>query len=197
MSMEQWIFSSFYLAFVAVLSIIRWPYHKRNKQNKIVQDQKTAQEKGLLFGAWLGTMLLPLLYVFTPLLGFADYLLPVWTQSAGMLIMVPSLWLFYRSHKDLGYNWSPTLEVRQDHTLVTAGIYKSIRHPMYTSIWLWVIAQPLLLPNYMAGLAGVVAFGLLYFLRIGKEEQMMIRQFGQQYKDYMTQTNRLIPKFDR
>ena len=190
----EWIFRLFYLAFVVGTFIIRWPHHKRNKRNQIIQDQKTGLEKGLLFGASLGMMFLPLLYVFTSLLGFADYSLPVWARMLGVLIMLSSLWLFYRSHNDLGRNWSPTLEVRQDHTLITAGIYKSIRHPMYTSIWLWVIAQPLLLLNYVAGLSGVVAFGLLYFLRIGKEEQMMIRQFGQQYKDYITQTNRLIPK---
>lgn len=94
----------------------------------------------------------------------------------------------------MGLNWSVSLEVRDEHTLVTNGIYSAIRHPMYAAIWLWVILQALLLNNYVVGFSGIVFFGLLYFLRVGKEEEMMIRQFGQQYKEYKTRTNRIFPK---
>ncbi|MEM1134424.1 MAG: protein-S-isoprenylcysteine O-methyltransferase [Bacteroidota bacterium] len=191
---DQWIFKLCYMAIMVVTSVIRWPHQKRNKNNQIANDQKSSLEKSLLFAVSLGMMLLPLLYIFSPILVFADYSLPIWAQAMGILLSIPSLWLFYRSHKDLGQNWSVSLEVREGHTLVTAGIYKYVRHPMYTAIWLWVFAQPFLLTNFIAGLSGIITFGLLYFFRVNSEEQMMLKQFGEQYKNYMQQTNRLIPK---
>ena len=54
----------------------------------------------------------------------------------------------------LGRNWSITLEIRDSHRLVTDGLYRYVRHPMYTSFWLWAIAQALLIPNWIAGLQG-------------------------------------------
>lgn len=183
-----------YVAFVVGTVVIRWPHQQRNKDNQIIKDEKTPLEKGLLFGVWLGMMLLPVVYIFTPLLSLANYTLHWSLQVLGMLLSICSLWLFYRSHKDLGKNWSVSLEVRQNHTLITQGIYKSIRHPMYTAIWLWVIVQPLLLNNYIAGLSGLLSFSILYFLRVGQEESMMVEQFGEQYLDYKKKTNRLIPK---
>ncbi|MEM7370740.1 MAG: protein-S-isoprenylcysteine O-methyltransferase [Bacteroidota bacterium] len=193
--MSQWIFNIAYILFAVGTTVIRTPHQKRNKSNIITLDQKTTLEKVLLFMVSTGMMFLPLLYMFSPWLGFADYHLPIWLQWVGVGILGISLWLFYRSHKDLGRNWSVSLEIREEHSLITNGVYQHIRHPMYSSIWLWVIAQALLLPNYFAGLGGLIGFGALYFLRVSKEEDMMIEKFGEAYQDYMKVTNRLIPKF--
>ncbi|MEM6264410.1 MAG: protein-S-isoprenylcysteine O-methyltransferase [Bacteroidota bacterium] len=183
---------AFVLLYVAT-SIIRSPHAKRNKQNIITLDKKTPLEKGLLAGAFLGMGIIPLVYVLTPFLNFANYELPMGLQILGLILFIPTLWLFYRSHKDLGQNWSVSLEVRESHTLITNGIYKHIRHPMYTSIWLWVIAQPLVLNNYIAGFGGLIGFGLLYFLRVGQEEKMMLQEFGEAYEAYKQKTKRLVP----
>ncbi|MEM1406126.1 MAG: protein-S-isoprenylcysteine O-methyltransferase [Bacteroidota bacterium] len=175
--------------------IIRRPHEKRNKANKIIDNQKTALEKTLLLLVFIGMMILPMIYVFTGVLDFANYTLPLAFQFLGVLFMILFVWLFYRSHKDLGQNWSVSLEIRDEHTLVSSGVYSKIRHPMYTAIWFWAIGQSLLLHNYVAGLSGIVAFGLMYILRVGPEEKMMENTFGEQYKTYKTKTGRLLPKF--
>ncbi|MEM6805487.1 MAG: protein-S-isoprenylcysteine O-methyltransferase [Bacteroidota bacterium] len=184
-----------FMLFWIATGIIRYPFSKKQKENKISQDNKTPLEKTLLAGASLGMLILPLLYVFTPFLSFADYEIPLWAQIIGLAVMPLTLWLFYRSHKDLGQNWSPSLEIRDEHSLVNKGVYKKIRHPMYSAIWLWGIVQFCLLPNYLAGFSAIVFFGILYFFRVDKEEQMLIKEFGDSYKDYMEETGRLIPKF--
>ncbi|MEM9266045.1 MAG: protein-S-isoprenylcysteine O-methyltransferase [Cyanobacteria bacterium P01_F01_bin.13] len=178
---------------IVLSGFIRKPYQKKIKQNTIVDNRKTPLENGLLNFVTLGMIILPLIYLVTPLLNFANYSLPVWANVLGIVVFAISLYLFWRSHHDLGTNWSPTLQVRADHTLITNGIYQSIRHPMYTSIWLWTIAQALLLTNWIAGLSGVITFGTLYFLRVDNEEKMMAEQFGEQYQAYRQKTKRLVP----
>jgi protein-S-isoprenylcysteine O-methyltransferase Ste14 len=64
---------------------------------------------------------------------------------------------------------------------------------MYSAFWLWSGAQALLLPNWIAGLGGLIAFGLTYLLRLSQEEQMLLEQFGDEYRAYMQRTKRLIP----
>jgi protein-S-isoprenylcysteine O-methyltransferase Ste14 len=102
--------------------------------------------------------------------------------------------LFYRVHRELGRSWSVTLEIRDQHALVTHGLYKHVRHPMYTAFWMWALAQLLLLPNWIAGAAGLVGFGILYFCRIGPEEQLMLDVFGDDYRAYMERTKKIIPR---
>jgi len=96
-------------------------------------------------------------------------------------------------HRELGRSWSVTLEIRDQHALVTHGLYKHVRHPMYTAFWMWGLSQLLLLPNWIAGLAGLAGFGILYFCRIGPEEQLMLDVFGDDYRAYMERTKKIIP----
>src|SRR5690606_23442668 len=110
-----------------------------------------------LTGLFFGMFFLPLIDSLTSWLRFADLRLSpaarVRAGSMGSLLLAGALWLFWRSHRDLGANWSPSLEIGAGQTLTTSGIYSRIRHPMYASQWLWCLAQPLLLPNWIAGLS--------------------------------------------
>ncbi len=154
-------------------------------------------------GAWdialiilvaIGTVILPALYLFTPLLSLSDYRLPLWVHCAGVAVMILALWLFWRSHADLGVNWSVTLEVRKEHQLITHGVYRHIRHPMYAAIFLFGIAQGLLLDNWLAGWSALATFAVMYFVRVPREERMMTEHFGQEYCDYMVRTGRVFPR---
>jgi protein-S-isoprenylcysteine O-methyltransferase Ste14 len=134
-----------------------------------------------------------LVYLFTPLLGFADYRLPAFVSCLGAATMVIALWLFWRSHQDLGQNWSVSLELRERHELISRGVYRFVRHPMYASIWLWAVAQGMLLQNWFAGWSLLPVFAAMYFLRIPREEQLMCEAFGDEYRRYMRLTGRLFP----
>jgi protein-S-isoprenylcysteine O-methyltransferase Ste14 len=101
--------------------------------------------------------------------------------------------MFRLTHKALGKMWSISLQLKQDHKLITTGVYRWLRHPMYTAFWLMAVAQALLLPNWVAGLSGIVGFGTLFFLRIGPEEAMMEQAFGDEYRAYKARTKRVIP----
>jgi len=111
----------------------------------------------------------------------------------GLLFAIAALGMFHLTHRALGRNWSVSLDVRENHELVTEGIYRRVRHPMYSAFWLWAIAQALLLPNWIAGFAGLAGFGILFFGRVAREERMMLQTFGDSYRDYMARTGRVFP----
>ena len=188
--------SLFFVGFVAYL-VIRHVFSKRTKGQKKTVSQIDGLEKILLITVITASLLLPVLYLFTPLLAFADYRFPALVPWIGTPVMVTSLWLFWRSHTDLGQNWSASLELRENHELVTHGIYRTIRHPMYASIWLWGIAQAMLLQNWVAGWSALLTFAAMYFLRTPREEQLMCEAFGDEYREYMRKTGRLFPRMTR
>lgn len=186
----------FLAGFAVYIGIRAWFDRQARREEKALK-LSDARERVLIFIVVVGSVLLPVIYLFTPLLAFADYRLPWFVPWFGAVVMIGGLWLFWRSHADLGVNWSITLELRKDHQLVKHGVYRSIRHPMYAAIWLFSLAQGLLLQNWLAGWSALVTFAALYAFRVRREEQMMCEKFGQQYVDYMRHTGRLIPRLRR
>lgn len=175
--------------------LIRWPHGMRSGTVEVVKDRKGTLEIGLLLLATIGTTLIPLIWAFSGLFAFADYSLHAAPFSIGMILNLHGLWLFYRSHADLGTCWSVTLQMRQDHRMITSGIYARIRHPMYSAMMLLGIAHALYVPNWLAGPAYLLSFGTLYLLRVRAEEHMMLEEFGSEYGAYMKHTGRLTPWF--
>jgi protein-S-isoprenylcysteine O-methyltransferase Ste14 len=185
----------YWLALIAQI-IIRIPIDQARKKEKITEQRVTSQEKLIVSLLAVGGLLLPLIDSLTSWLNFANYTLPVWAGWAGTLLIILALIVFWRAHADLKTNWSPSLEIREKHELITNGIYSAIRHPMYASQWLLVIAQPLLLQNWLAGWLNLVIFIIFYSLRVHAEEKMMIDTFGEQYQEYMRKTGAVFPKFN-
>lgn len=174
---------------------IRAPLQKAWKAAAKTDQRVSQTERALLGILFLVMFFIPLIYSVTNWLDFADYQLPIWMGWLGVFLLTCALFIFVRAHIDLKANWSPTLEIRQDHTLVTNGIYRFIRHPMYASQWLWVIAQILLLQNWLAGPLDLLFFIIFYALRVQAEEKMMLDTFGDEYRVYMEKTGGVIPKF--
>jgi protein-S-isoprenylcysteine O-methyltransferase Ste14 len=173
--------------------VIRYPHQRRARRTPKLRTSDRGRELALMTVSAAGLGVVPAVYVLANAPAFADYTFRPWQAWLGAAVFAAALWLFYRTHKDLGRNWSVTLEVRERHTLVTSGVYGRVRHPMYSAFWLWAMAQALLLPNWIAGPAGLVGFGTLFFLRVGREEALMIETFGDEYRRYMARTARILP----
>jgi protein-S-isoprenylcysteine O-methyltransferase Ste14 len=190
-----------WLAFLVVGAVVRGVYVRRYGRPTIADDLNTGLDKLLLLLSGLGMQIIPLVYLLTGWLDFADYGLPPAPSFAlgamGALIFALGVWLLWRSHAELGRNFSPTLQIVEDHVLVTSGVFSRIRHPMYTAHLLWGIAQMLLLQNWIAGPAFLVVQIPLYLRRIPAEERMMLEQFGDEYREYMGRTGRLFPRLER
>jgi len=187
-----WVAKVIILLASIVMVVIRAPYGQRSRRIPVVRSRKGKLEIVLLTLAWLA-FFLPLIWIATPVLASADYPLRPVPLLTGAVCLTLGLWLFHLSHADLGANWSITLQVREKHTLVSQGVYRLVRHPMYTALLLYSVGQALVLPNYVAGPFYAVTMALLVTLRIGPEERMMLEEFGKDYQEYRAHTKRLVP----
>ena len=174
--------------------VIRAPFGMSTRSRKKAEQHVSPTENILLILLTITTGILPLIYSVTNWLAFANYTLPIWLGWTGIFIMACSLFVFWRAHYDLKSNWSPSLELYEGHTLITNGIYKYIRHPMYASLLLANIAQILLIQNWIAGPISIIMFILFYKFRSSAEEKMMMEKFGDQYREYKKTTGGILPK---
>ena len=190
--LNAWFAKAVILTGIIVTLAIRTPHGRRSRRIKVVKSRKGPLEVVLLTLVSIA-FLIPLVWIASPWLRFADYPLRVVPFAAGTAFLAVGLWYFWRSHADLGTNWSVTLEVRENHHLVTTGIYERVRHPMYAALLLYAAGQVLLVPNWIAGPICLASIILIIALRLGPEEQIMVDEFGDKYKDYSARTKRLVP----
>ena len=142
--------------------------------------------------SFLGTIA-GVVYVFAPQRArWATLPMPVWLRWVGVGLGTAQLPLFAWTHHALGKNWSLALVTKEEHTLVSSGPYRWVRHPMYTTILLQALAFFLLSANWVIGLTGL-GTSILAVARVGEEEALMIEEFGDQYRAYMERTGRFLP----
>lgn len=189
---DMTLFDWTWVAMMVACFAIRTPLELRNKKIRSAESRESALSRFLLLLVFTGSTTLPLLYFFTPWMDFAGYRVGM-AGWAGVVLAVVGTILFWLTHRGLGRQFSPMLEVKEAHALVTTGIYQRVRHPMYTAIFTIAMAQCCLIGNLVVGPAFLAAFALLYVTRIDNEEKMMLDHFGSAYADYRERTNRLLP----
>jgi protein-S-isoprenylcysteine O-methyltransferase Ste14 len=173
--------------------VIRYPYQRKARKADVSRSFVDWRERIILVSLSLGLFAVPVLIVATGHPKSLDRPFIPTLGRLGLIFDCAALWLFYRSHVDLGRNWSVTLKVRTSHTLVKTGVYRYVRHPMYSSFLLLALAQAMLLSNWLADAAGLLAVGLLFACRMLREEHMMLDLFGEDYRSYMSGTRRIVP----
>ena len=114
-------------------------------------------------------------------------------QVIGFIFAVIGITVSIIGRHNLGTNWARCYDyqVKQKQDLVTHGIYRFIRHPVYAGISLFLIGAELVVQSYF-----VFPYLLLFlgaYIQARWEEQLLIQHFGNQYKSYMTHTKRFIP----
>ena len=196
--------SIFHIAFWALfggLLVMRvyFSLRVRRAKERLMPDREAIEREGRgMFGARVVTFLflivLLVLYALnSPWIEALSIPLPDWLRWAGFALGLASLALWTWTQASLGKEWSPQLQLREEHHLVTTGPYARVRHPLYTAMLGVGTAFALVTANWVfvllavAMIAGLVA-------RIPREEQMMLEQFGEEYKAYTQRTGRFLPK---
>ena len=92
----------------------------------------------------------------------------------------------------LGKYWSGTVALKEGHRLIATGPYAYVRHPIYTGLFLAVIGTVLAAATW-AAVAGFIVMLAAHYIKWKREEKLMIQEFGQEYRDYMSKTKAIVP----
>lgn len=185
------------LIVVILLTTVVTAYHRIQAASS--KEAISRKEEGHLFAvalrlAGLALFVVTLAYLLAPQsVQWAIFPIPRpirWTGAAtGILCSILMFWTL----NSLGKNLTDTVVTRKNATLVTHGPYRWVRHPFYVTTALVMFSVTLLTANWLIGIGSIVVLAMLA-IRTPKEEQMLVERFGQQYLDYMSRTNRFLPR---
>ncbi len=138
-----------------------------------------------------------ILWIIILVISFGNLKHPIYAVNtpmriAGIIILLGALIFRVYAATTLNKSYSYTLEIREGHQLVTSGLYRYIRHPVYTGVILGAFSIPI----YSSSLRGFLVTILvipLFMYRIGNEERMLIEEYGEEYEEYQEHTWKLIP----
>jgi protein-S-isoprenylcysteine O-methyltransferase Ste14 len=135
--------------------------------------------------------------LFPQTLAWAKLPITSWLRLFGAFLAVVALLWFIWIHRSLGNNLSVRLRIKESQELITDGPYRLIRHPMYSAFFLLHLSVFFLTANWFIGVTWLAGLTTIIFLRVKREEAMLLAQFGDKYSDYMEQTGRFIPSVRR
>lgn len=136
-------------------------------------------------------VMVPIIDALVPWLEFSEFRFQGYIAWGGLAMGCAALAVFSLAEH-------ARLRARRDNApLMEYGIYRYIRHPLYSALLLGVATQWLLLQNWLAGLLATLAFAMVYLLRVPRDEQAMLERFGHRYLNYMDRTGALWPRLGR
>jgi protein-S-isoprenylcysteine O-methyltransferase Ste14 len=194
--MEQTFFHLVFVFVFLAFTGIRMAYHRLAMQSRgKVEFREGNLHTALRLVTGIPFMIALVAYMFRPsLLDWAKLSVPAWAQWLGVVLGLASVPLLWWVHSALRENFSTTLHLRAEHTLITHGPYRWVRHPMYAVLYIHMLAVFLLTANWFIGGAFLAALTLIIAARLRNEEATMVEKFGDQYRQYMRRTGRFLPR---
>ncbi len=139
---------------------------------------------------WVGL----LAYMINPAwMSWSSVNLPIGVRWVGVGLGVIAAALLIVVFRTLGTNITDTVVTRAQHSLVTSGPYRWVRHPFYVASAFAGAANSLVTANWFLALTGVVGI-VLIVIRTKTEEEKLVERFGDEYRDYMQRTGQFIPR---
>ncbi len=196
-----------FLLLWATLAVVRGYYGRKTKtHDSLVGIKEKLKTSTRDMGK--GFMLVTAVFTVIGLVGLILYLLAPpwwtwtrlpfgeWTQWAGIIAAILPIFFLIWVHRHLDRQWSIALELHEDHKLITSGPYKRIRHPMYLGVFIYTTGLILISSDLLVLIFFAFTIWVNY-RRIPEEEQMMIDEFGDEYREYMKRSGKLLPPFRR
>lgn len=188
----------FRLLFIAIYTVflgvrIRYRVESARREPERRQGAESWASKVLIV-AILGYFVSIVLYMMDfPWTSWSRLAMPPWLRWLGVIVASSSVLLVAWTHRALGRQYSAEFAIQKDHVLVTTGPYARTRHPMYTTLNTFSFAMALTTSDLL-----VLVFAILVILPFPwiarEEEQMLLKTFGEEYREYMRRTGRFFPR---
>jgi len=118
-------------------------------------------------------------------------------QIAGVACFALGFWLTVRAQLDMGESWRIGVDTGEVTALVTSGVFRAVRNPIFTGMVLAAIGAALMVPNPVA-LAGVALLALALELHVRwVEEPHLLAVHGNRYRGYAASAGRFVPHLGR
>ena len=174
-------------------------YYRRKAQRSSGDEIDRRQEGGFIMVAlrigggliWLAILAY---MIYPPAITWASLPLPTWLRWFGVVVAITAVFLLFWMFRSLGMNITDTVVTRRDHTLITDGPYRWIRHPLYTFGSLFFISLSLVTGIWLIPLLAIPTFAIL-IQRTSIEERALQERFGDEYLRYSERTGRFFPRF--
>jgi protein-S-isoprenylcysteine O-methyltransferase Ste14 len=137
--------------------------------------------------AFLLLQRLPVYPLSIPLLGHS-----VAIDILSSVCAIGGLSIALAARRTLAGNWSGSVTFKRDHTLITTGIYRYMRHPIYTGILLMFVGTALLVGT-LGAVLGFLILLVTFWLKLKQEEALMEQHFPKDYPEYKRRVKALIP----
>ena len=157
------------------------------------------KQEGVLLNGIRGVLCIPLFGMFflylvvpgTPPWAFVRVHTAV--RLGGVAGGISALVVIGLSHRALGESYSSMISLRENHRLVTGGVYRVVRHPMYGAYLLLFLCAFLISGNWVIGASGGGIILSLMTIRLAREEAVLEERYGGEYRAYMQRTGRFLP----
>jgi protein-S-isoprenylcysteine O-methyltransferase Ste14 len=189
-------FRWFVVAAFVFLLVVGLPFRIRSQQTGEPLDRR---QEGLFILATLRPAAFVLwasvfaYMVNPPWMTWSSVALPGALRWSGVAIWALAIALLIWTLRSLGPNLTDTVVTRRAATLVRTGPYRWVRHPFYDAMTLLILAMSLVAANWFVLLCGIVVVTLMV-VRTRIEEQKLVDRFGDDYRRYMGDTGRFLPR---
>jgi protein-S-isoprenylcysteine O-methyltransferase Ste14 len=188
-----------FAAIIFITSIFISGYFRR-KADKDTGEKVSLKDEGIVMILFLRVGGLILWFsmigylIYPPILAWSKVGLPEWMRWIGVWIGFICTFLIYWLFSSIGSGISPTVGTRKEHKLVTRGIYRWVRHPLYTVGTVLFLSFASIADSWFIAVMAMLAFALLA-IRLPNEEAHLIEKFGDEYREYKKSTGAFLPKF--
>ncbi|NIG56352.1 isoprenylcysteine carboxylmethyltransferase family protein [Chitinophaga sp. Cy-1792] len=117
----------------------------------------------------------------------------VTVHYGGLIIILIGVVIRFAAVAQLGKYFTVMVTIREGHQVKKDGMYRLVRHPSYSASLLSFIGFGISTNSWYSFFAVVIPVFFVFIYRIRIEERALLKQFGQEYADYMQHTKRFIP----
>ncbi len=184
-----------------IVGAMSWRLRKRTRKLAgVVPEEKLEQA---MWYVWVPMVVLWMALPMTAANGHAPYLsVPAWAREgvygnvriAGGVVAVVALLATIECWKRMGRSWRMAVTPGEKTDLVTTGLYRTIRHPIYALSILLMMATAVVLPTPPMIAVALVNVTLTN-LKARNEERHLLAMHGESYAAYLARTGRFLPRF--
>jgi protein-S-isoprenylcysteine O-methyltransferase Ste14 len=175
----------------AILVAILINFFESENSSKTKKEKKSIVETG--------TMLLFFLAFYAVIkfnIGHIGYNYPpvhILLIIIGWIILLASAYVNIAGRFKLGHNWANQIKIYDKHKLVSSGVYRIVRHPLYASLIWMFYAGAIIYSNWLAILLNSIVFIPAMYYRARQEETLLIKEFAE-YNTYKRKVGMFFPK---